>query len=211
MEIQDFELALHSTCMRNWFVNNVNNLIRGKPFQRENEITKAIVGCLGLLNVVSQNNYRDILDNINGDVGEAAHNGTFQSASDGIEHIIKDYYKRLNQGAINDFYGLIYLMDIENLPPNTIFTKRYINDVKNVSRPFLLQTKYNFELLLNRIPGKVRVHEPFHNLKSPTESTILNYDIYIVKMNFNRTIANTIYTEFNKEEFFKRVGFAIND
>lgn len=205
MNIEEFENALHSDSVKNWFDNNVDNLIKGKPFQRENEITKIIVQNMGNPNVFTQNNYRDILNLNSGDIGEAAHNGTFQNATDGPEHIISDFYKRLGQDSKGNFYGLMYLMDIENLSNPTQFP--YEKDLRANARPFLFQTKYLLEGLLNRLPGKVQIHEPFHNLKSTIETTILNYDIYVVKFPFNNSMAKAIYDEFNKEDFFKRVGF----
>jgi len=209
MNIEDFENSLHSQELNDWFTSNVDNLIIGsRIFPRENRITRAIVDAIGNPNIVTQRATKDILDLKTGDIREAANNGTWQSTEFGPEHIISDYYKRLGEKEKEDFYGLMYLMDIEKLDPKTKFP--YEKDIKSIARPFLLQSKFLTEQLLNRLPGKVQIHEPFHKLKSPTESTIVNYDIYVVKMKFNKETALEIYREFNKEDFFKRVGFDFN-
>lgn len=208
MNVTQFEDALHSHDLSDWFVDNINNLISGTAaFSRENNITAEIVNCIGDPNIVSHRGSKDILDTHNGDIGEAAHNGTFQPASFGPEHIISDFCKRLGQGAAGDFYGLMYLMDIENIATPTILPDSYASAIRSIPRPLLLQTKYQVENYLLRIPCKIRIHEPFHNLQSPTETTILNYDIYVVKMSFNNNTALALYNEFHNEDFFKRVGF----
>jgi len=206
MNISDFEKALQSKCLKDWFLKNVDNLIQGKP-PRENAITKAIVNCTGMGHIVSQRNQYDIYDTKTKDIGEAAHNGTFQPHTHGIEHIISDYYKRLYSGASSDFFGLLYLMDLENLDVNSKLPDKYKNEIKPLPRPCLLQCKILAESLLNKLPGKIRIHEPFHNLKSSTETTILNYDIYLVSFKFNEQSANEIFKQFNSYDFFKRVGY----
>ena len=39
------------------------------------------------------------------------------------------------------------------------------------------------------------------------ETTIINYDIYVLEMKLNKETAKKIYNEFKNKPFFKRVGF----
>ncbi len=212
MTIKDFEDVLHSDCLNKWFNSNIDNLIGGVKgtthFVREDEITKAIVNCLGNINIVTQvkpeskRGKLDIHDKINNDIAEAAHNGTFngQSPLDGPNHIVTDFFKRKVLGLKGDFYALMYLLDIENIDPSSLFTYGV-----PVNRQTALQKKYKVENYLNKLPGKIQVHEPFHNLKSPTETTIVNYDIYVLKMKFDKKTANDIYNNFKNDlDYFKK-------
>lgn len=200
MTIIDFENSLHSDCIKNWFAYNTDNLIQGQNamprFNRENEITARIAHCMNIPAIVTQQQNCDIIDTRNNDIGEAAHNGTFQPALYGINHIIQDFYKRFGQGYTNNYFALMYLMDIENLDVITSLPAGYVNLINATTRQNLLQTKYEVERLLNLLPNKILVHEPFHNFQSSTETTILNYDIYVLKMDLNKKVANDIYVTF---------------
>jgi hypothetical protein len=215
MNIQDFEKALHSPCLKKWFEDNVDKLIRGKNnggfASRENAITSEIVNCMNNSNIKTQRKgRRDIIDSNTDDIGEAAHNGTWQASTAGLGHIFGDYYKRLGDNHTEDkkdvdFYGLMYLWDLENVPEKTGFP--YENDFRKVPRSFLIQSKLLTETTLNRFPGGIRVHEPFHNLQSSIESTILNYDIYVIKMKLNEQTAIELFKEFKNDDFIKDQQF----
>ena len=212
MTINDFANSLHSDCINNWFTCNTDNLIQGQNatprFNRENEITARIVNCINIPAIVTQQQNCDIIDTRNNDIGEAAHNGTFQPALYGINHIIQDYFKRRGQGYTNNYFALLYLMDIENLDTNTNLPANYVNLIRATTRPNLLQTKYEVERLLNLLPNKILVHEPFHNFQSSTETTILNYDIYVLKMDLTKKVANDIHNVFkDKLDYFNQNDF----
>jgi hypothetical protein len=111
MTLNDFENALQNPALQEWFTGNVDNLISGgRQFPRENRITQQIANLIP--NVEAQVNYRDFVDNINGDIGEAAHNGTYQNATFGVEHMIKRFFQRYEQGDRTIYFGLLALLHV---------------------------------------------------------------------------------------------------
>jgi len=214
MTIQDFENALHSDCFGRWIMSSFDIFIDPAGFvpakKREDEITRELVRCIGKPNIISQlgvrNGRADILDNLTNDIGEAAHNGLYngQTALFGINHIIKDYFKRLKAGFRNDYFGLLYLLDVENLCTTSKFSYNPFNRQK------ALAVKVEIENYLMLLPGGIQIQEPFHRIKDPSgkESTILNYDIYVMKFKFSNANSKIIYDNFkDKLDYFIKKEF----
>lgn len=211
MTIKDFNSALHNPGVYNWVKRNVDSLIlqakHGGFSKNEDEITDIIVSCMSKPDIQTRQaingGIADILDIKHKDIGEAAHNETGQPANYGPGHMVKDYFKRLDAGFSKDFYGLMYLSDIENLDTKHIVPDSYIAS----SRKSAMKKRVKVENLLNLFPGGIQIHKQFHGLKSSL-STVVNYDIYIVKFVFNSANSKDIYKKFEDLNYFKKGEFA---
>lgn len=218
MNIMDFQNALHNPQIRIWFSENFDNLIRGgKSFIREDEITKEIGRIMAITNKSIQIQRKtkkgrlDIIDTNTNDIGEAANNATCQNPLSGVNHIIQDFFKRMAQGHSSEHFSLMYFMDIENLNVNSKLTRNLYNSYQRLSRSKVLSKKYELEKYLNLLPKGILIHEPIHNIKSVpgktisvTDTTILNYDIYILNMPNNKNSTRAIYKEFgNRLKYFR--------
>ena len=217
MTIQDFENALHSDCFEDWMMSNFGLFITpGAP--RAAAIRDQIVVCMGIPTITTHimglpgAGYLDIFDAATNNIGKCAHTGLYNNVGAGgpivaltaINNIVQDYFCKLAAGYNSEFFGIVILLDVENLDPASPFNG--IPFPRRQSLDLKVETENNLMLLL----GRIKIHEPFHRIKdlAGKESTILNYDIYVVKFEFSNANSKHIYDNFkDKLNYFQNGDF----
>ena len=181
--------ALRNPKLHKWFNDNTDGLIVGKngKFNRENAITEEIAKYINNTNVNTQKRKYgrgiiDIIDTKTNDIVEAAHNGTFQNYKKSLNHISEDFAKRKAQGYSKSHFALIYLMDVVQLDKVTNLPKSYLKKVTSKLRAKHIANRVLIENTLKTLPNGIVHHEKIYGLSTKTETTILNYDIYLMEL-----------------------------